>query len=443
MNKKTINYYWNVLKRLGYRPLLVTVVVISILEFLLAYSLNYFVQLLQQVSMTTFAIAAVVLSAVGVVIGVLHRHVKIKEGILSLKLENQLTDEIIDYSNKNIVEQNPNYDSGSWLSLCNSDAPLISQALSVTLTDFFAGLTSFSAAFVFGMIVSPLLTIIVLLLGLTSMIIPKYTGKLILKNQQKRQQDQDSMQTILLQLFNAKVLLYTMKAQKFAEKMFANKYNKFTQSQLENARNEHLVGSVSVGTGFVFDVTILIISLVFVAKSKITIGQFMGFNVLNSNFLWIFYTMPSLYSQLLRGRVSSQRIFQLLRQNDKTAQNTVSKVPAKEIVMKDIGYHYPNSSKQVLNDVTVNWRVDNFAKILITGPSGVGKSTLLDLLLGFKRPSIGEAYYLDENNKQLQPSQIRLSYVPQQVKLFNLSLKENILLGRRVNKKKYSNIEAG
>ncbi len=68
---------------------------------------------------------------------------------------------------------------------------------------------------------------------------------------------------------------------------------------------------------------------------------------------------------------------------------------------------------------------------VIKGRSGSGKTTLVDIILGLLNPSSGGVYIDGKNldNINLQKYRSLISYLPQDVKLFNMSVKENILIG--------------
>lgn len=81
-------------------------------------------------------------------------------------------------------------------------------------------------------------------------------------------------------------------------------------------------------------------------------------------------------------------------------------------------------------------RVEQFAllpaeKVAIVGGIGSGKSTLLKLLSGMYLPSEGRIYFDDVDMAHLSPEFVRqhVYYLPQQGKLFNGTLKDNLLLG--------------
>jgi ABC-type multidrug transport system fused ATPase/permease subunit len=104
-------------------------------------------------------------------------------------------------------------------------------------------------------------------------------------------------------------------------------------------------------------------------------------------------------------------------------------VPQRSIKTERVSYTYPGSDAPALSQVTLEIPVGRH--VAIVGPSGAGKSTLLDLLLGLLEPSEGR---LIVDDIPLPRSHVRawrahLSYVPQQLFLFDATLAENIALG--------------
>ena len=64
----------------------------------------------------------------------------------------------------------------------------------------------------------------------------------------------------------------------------------------------------------------------------------------------------------------------------------------------------------------------------IVGESGVGKSTLIDIILSFQLPNSGDVFYGKENLKNLNLKHLRkdIGYVPQDPFLFDTTIRENI-----------------
>lgn len=100
----------------------------------------------------------------------------------------------------------------------------------------------------------------------------------------------------------------------------------------------------------------------------------------------------------------------------------------KEIVISNLSYTYPEG-KRVLKEFDCTIRKGEY--IGIRGSSGIGKSTLFNLLLGFLKPDGGEiridSVLLSAENRKLWHR--RIGYVPQGVFILDGTLAENVALG--------------
>ena len=98
------------------------------------------------------------------------------------------------------------------------------------------------------------------------------------------------------------------------------------------------------------------------------------------------------------------------------------------INVKNVGFKYPNSPTQAIKNL--NLSISPGSVVAIVGPSGGGKSTLVDLLLGILTPDSGEVTI-----SAIDPIQAvkkfpgAISYVPQQVVVVDGTIRENISLG--------------
>lgn len=107
------------------------------------------------------------------------------------------------------------------------------------------------------------------------------------------------------------------------------------------------------------------------------------------------------------------------------------------IEIKNVSFFYPNSENKILD--CINLKFIKNQCIGIIGKNGSGKSTFLNLLAGIIEPSQGEI--IIDNNFNLYANRIKwtekLSYVQQNIFLFDASIKENIILENDESKVNY------
>ena len=100
----------------------------------------------------------------------------------------------------------------------------------------------------------------------------------------------------------------------------------------------------------------------------------------------------------------------------------------KKIEVKNLYFNYDKVKKKTLNDIS--FELNKGEMVTVTGESGSGKTTLIDLLLGLHDNYDGEILVDGKNIlKNISQWHKILAFVPQQVYIFDESLKNNIAFG--------------
>jgi len=137
----------------------------------------------------------------------------------------------------------------------------------------------------------------------------------------------------------------------------------------------------------------------------------------NINQLSIYY--KNIYNEIKNLENSSQQ-FNFIKNNNFIFKD--------KIELKNISFNYPQTTKKILNDFSL--QIKKGSKIGIIGKSGSGKTTLIGLSLGLLKPHSGEIkideYLLENFKRQWQSS---IGYVSQDIYILDDTFKNNIAFG--------------
>ena len=108
-----------------------------------------------------------------------------------------------------------------------------------------------------------------------------------------------------------------------------------------------------------------------------------------------------------------------------------------EIKVKDLKFDFKNKDKNIMIN-NLSFTIYKGTTVGIVGPSGTGKSTLADLLIGVVKPDSG-SIFVDKNDiiQKTKEWQKNIGYVSQSIYLNDDTILENILLGRKKDGENY------
>jgi len=170
-----------------------------------------------------------------------------------------------------------------------------------------------------------------------------------------------------------------------------------------------------------------------VMAGQIKIGELVGFLF----FLALFYEpigrLHGLNQMLQAARAAGERVFDIL---DSTTETAATKRNALlpdeirgEVIYDKVQFSY-TPERPVLKNVSLHARPGEM--IALVGPTGAGKSTIVNLLPAFYEPSGGRITIdgIDISSVQLESLRSRISVVSQEPFLFNGTIRENVLYGK-------------
>ena len=169
-----------------------------------------------------------------------------------------------------------------------------------------------------------------------------------------------------------------------------------------------------------------------VQLGAITIGGIQAFVTYITTIMWPIQDLARVYAELQHAVASAERIFNLL-DTVPEVQDTVKPIDPGSLkgrIQFDHVYFYYEDGKPVLSDFSLV--VNEGETIALVGPTGGGKTTIVNLLCRFYEPKKGRILIGINDYTQISARalQSRIGIVLQTPHLFSGTIRENILYGR-------------
>lgn len=180
-----------------------------------------------------------------------------------------------------------------------------------------------------------------------------------------------------------------------------------------------------------FQVICLAFTGVLACKGKISVGEVILYQNYFSQIVGQVSTLINIYPQICRGIESVNSIGDVLAETKVEDNNSI--VPLGElkgsVEFCNVDFKYPDGEKLILDDFSL--KVNSGESIAFVGESGAGKSTILNLLIGFIPPVNGKILIDRINMVNLDINEYRrqIAVVPQNTILFSGTIRENITYG--------------
>jgi len=188
--------------------------------------------------------------------------------------------------------------------------------------------------------------------------------------------------------------------------------------------------------GFVISIS-MIITIYFGGRAAIqgdiSIGGFIAFFQYLGMLVWPMIAIGWIVDMYQRGTASLKRlndIFEVKPEIDDTLADTSIKQLEGEILFQNLSFRYEEHLPLIFNDITAG--IEAGKTLAVVGPTGCGKTTLIELLVRIYNPPHNCIYVDGYELYQIPLSILRrdMVLVPQDIFLFSESIADNIRLGK-------------
>lgn len=351
--------------------------------------------------------------------------------VMSYKIENTLHNEIFNKLNKVPLKYIDSSSHGDLQSRMINDVDNITDGFVLGITDFFDCLGTIGLTVVFMFLINPIIAAVIVCLTPISVVIAFFiarrTNKLF-KRQAKNLGDLSG--TIVEMLGNQKIVKSFQYEERSVNK-FENINAKLRDSSEKAIYFSSIAGPVSRFVNGIIYAIVAITGTLFAIKGSLSIGNISTLLSYANKYTKPFNEIADVFSDIQSALASAARVFNVL-----DIENEVSdaELPALKrnygtVDFNDVDFSYSKDKKLIQN---LNVNVKKGQKVAIVGPTGCGKSTIINLLMRFYDVDKGQILISGKPIDGITRKSLRQQFgmVLQETWLFSASIRDNIAYGK-------------
>jgi ATP-binding cassette subfamily B protein len=320
---------------------------------------------------------------------------------------------------------------GDLLSRVTNDIDNISQSLQQSLSQLITSLLTIAGVLIMMLALSPILAIIAIItvpLSITTM------NRLARRSKQKfiaQWSHTGALNGLIEETFTGHAIVKTFGRQRSVEDRFAKTNEKLYEAGFGA---QFISGSIQPAMMFVGNLNYLMIAVVGglrVASGSMGLGDVQAFIQYSRQFTQPLTQTASMMNVLQSGVASAERVFEVLDAEEESAEaKFVPSAPVQgRVAFENVSFSY-NPDRPLITDLELV--AEPGTTVAIVGPTGAGKTTLVNLIMRFYELN-GGRITLDGRDISLMPrSELRsnIGMVLQDTWLFGGTIRENIAYGK-------------
>lgn len=335
--------------------------------------------------------------------------------------------------------------SGDILSRVTNDVDTIAQSLNNSLSTLVSSITLFIGSIIMMFVTNYIMAITAIVSSLIGFILMF----IILNKSQRyftaRQRELGKLNGYIEEIYSGLNVVRSCNAKDET----INEFDKLNDKLYDcNRKSQFLSGLMQPIMGFIGNfsyVAVCIVGALLVSKSVISFGVIVAFIMYVRLFTNPLSQIAQAMTSMQSTAAASERVFGLLEEVEMDSENDITKKLDKHkvkgnIEFKNVKFGY-DRDKIIINDFTA--KVKAGEKIAIVGPTGAGKTTMVNLLMKFYDINDGDILIDGTSIKELKRDNIHslFTMVLQDTWLFNGTVKENIIYNQKhVSNKKVEEV---
>jgi ATP-binding cassette subfamily B multidrug efflux pump len=320
---------------------------------------------------------------------------------------------------------------GDLLSRVTNDIDNIGQSLQQTLTQLITALLTIIGVLVVMFLIDPLLALVSLLAVPASLAVTL----LIVRRSQRQFVAQwastGALNGHVEEMHTGHAIVKAFGRQKQAIETFETENERLYQA---SSRAQFISGIIQPAMSFISNLNYVVIAVVGglrVASGQMSLGDVVAFIQYSRQFTFPIIQTASIVNLLQSAVASAERVFELLDEPEELAETATPQAIERArgaVTFEDVSFRY-QPDRPLIDDLDL--RVEAGATVAIVGPTGAGKTTLVNLLMRFYELDAGCITVDGIDTRDLTRDDLRRQFgmVLQDTWLFRGTIRENIAYG--------------
>lgn len=335
---------------------------------------------------------------------------------------------------------------GVTMSAFTNDMEQLTVALEQSIAQGFTTVLTVTGTFIVMMLISPILSVAVIVMLFLSLFVIKFIGGISAKYFRQRQRSLGELNAYAEEMLQSQKVIKVFNYEERAEKEFSEKNAELKDAAIKAQTFGIMLMPLMGNISYIQFAIIALIGAIMVVNGMLTVGNIGSFLENTRQISRPVTQISNQMNSILAAIAGAERIFSILdletenmegevRLDDEKKNWIVKKdgktelVPLRgEVIFKDVDFSYVEG-KQILNDISLYAHPDQ--KIAFVGSTGAGKTTITNLINRFYEIQDGVITIDGNDIRKINKFDLRsiMSMVLQDVHLFEGTIADNIKYG--------------
>lgn len=321
---------------------------------------------------------------------------------------------------------------GDIVSRIIADVDQFSDGLLMGFTQLFTGVMTIVGTLVFMLSINRIITVVVVVITPVSLFAASFIAKKTYNMFKKQSEIKGELTSIVNEMVENQKVVTAFSMEDRVNDRFNEVNDRLNVAGLKATFFSSTTNPVTRFVNSLVYTGVGIIGAVMAIKGRITVGQLSSFLSYANQYTKPFNEISGVVTELQNAMASAARVFELIDEEAEMADKSdavVLKDVSGSVKLTDVDFSY-DKSKELIKDLNLD--VKPGARIAIVGPTGCGKSTVINLLMRFYDVDSGSIAVSGHDIKDVTRHSLRENYgmVLQETWLKSGTIKENIAYGR-------------